>query len=188
MRYHVRKDGSVVHIVLHDPNEKDVIIDTLAGQGYSKDSSWSRGVAWALYGFILSYIHTKDKKYLDTAIKVADHFISETKKTDWLPRVDFRQPETPVYYDSTAGAIASCGLIEIAKVADDVESERYLFSAINILKAMEKSWCDWSEKEDSILQMGSEAYSWGIHKPIIYGDLFFAEALSKLKGSEFLLW
>ena len=53
---------------------------------------------------------------------------------------------------------------------------------------MEESWCDWSEDEDSILQMGTEAYTWGIHKPIIYGDYFFAEAIFKLKGYDFLPW
>ena len=188
MRDHVRDDGSVNHIVLHSPNQKDTVVDCIMGQGYAKDSSWSRGVGWALYGFILSYIHTKEQRYLDTAIKVANHFITETEKTAWLPRLDFCQPEKPLYYDSTAGAIAACGLIELARYVDGVESEKYLAAAINVLKTMEENWCDWSESEDSILQMGSEAYTWGIHKPIIYGDYFFAEAIFKLKGFEFLPW
>ena len=125
---------------------------------------------------------------MDTAIKVANYFIQETEKTNWLPRLDFRQPETPVLYDATAGAIASCGLIEIAKLLDGEKQEYYLSSALNILQTMEKNWCDWSENEDSILQMGSERYERGHHKPIIYGDYFFAEAISKLKGVEFLPW
>ena len=188
IRDHIREDGSVVHIVLHSPYEKDKVIDCIMGQGYSKDSSWSRGVGWALYGFILSYIHTKEQRYLDTAIKVANHFIKETQKTDWLPRLDFCQPEEPLYYDSTAGAISACGLIELAKYIEGDDREKYLSAAINVLKAMELNWCDWTDKEDSILQMGSEAYTWGIHKPIIYGDYFFVEAISKLKGSQFLPW
>ena len=188
MKYHVRNDGSVNHIVLHDPQHKDAVVDVIAGQGYSKDSSWSRGVAWALYGFVLSYIHTHEKKYLDTAIKVARYFIFETQKTSWLPRLDFRQPDNPLYYDSTAGAIASCGLIELAKNVKNNEDNYYISAAINILKSMEKHWCDWTNNNDSILQMGSEAYNWGIHKPIIYGDYFFAEAMLKLKGSDFLPW
>ena len=98
------------------------------------------------------------------------------------------KPKEPLYYDSTAGAIAACGLIELAKYVEGFESEKYLAAAINVLKAMEQNWCDWSESEDSILQMGSEAYTWGIHKPIIYGDYFFTEAIFKLKGFEFLPW
>ena len=187
-RDHVRDDGTVNHIVVHDIDNPGKVIETRGGQGYGVGSCWSRGQSWAVYGFILSYIHTKDQKYLDTARKVADLFIEETEKTDWLPRCDFRQPETPVKYDSTAGAITACGLIEIAKNLPEPEAEKYLSAAINILKAMEKNWCDWTETEDSILQMGSERYTDGIHMPIIYGDYFFTEAILKLKGTDFLAW
>ena len=188
MRDHIRDDGSVNHVVVHDTELADTVIETKAGQGYAVGSSWSRGCAWALYGFILSYIHTGERRYLDTAIKVAEYFIKETEKTNWLPRVDFCQPETPVYYDSTAGAIASCGLIEIAKCCEECDKENFLIPAISILKAMEKEWCNFEENEDSILQMGSEAYNWGQHMPIIYGDFFFTEAILKLKNSKFLIW
>ena len=187
-RDHVRDDGTVNHIVVHDIDNPGKVIETRGGQGYGVGSCWSRGQSWAVYGFILSYIHTKDQKYLDTARKVADLFIEETEKTDWLPRCDFRQPETPVKYDSTAGAITACGLIEIAKNLPEPEAEKYLSAAINILKAMEKNWCDWTENDDSILQMGKEEYHYGEHRNIIYGDFYFTEAILKLKGSDFLIW
>ena len=114
--------------------------------------------------------------------------MKETEKTGYLPRLDFRQPEEPLYYDSTAGAIASCGLIELAKLTTGSESVEFLTSALNILKAMERKWCDWTEQEDSILQMGSLMYEKEHHMPIIYGDYFFAEAIFKLKGFGFLPW
>ncbi len=188
MRDHVRLDGSINHIVMHDTKKADTVLGVKTGQGYSETSCWSRGDSWALYGFTLSYIHTEEQRYLNTAIKVAEYFIAETKKTDWLPRLDFRQPETPMYYDSTAGAIASCGLIELAKITEGEQSEKFLSAALNILKAMEKNWCDWSETEDSILQNGSEMYGRNVHMPIIYGDYFFTEAILKLKGEKFLAW
>lgn len=188
MRDHVRADGSVNHIVVHDTEKADTVIETKAGQGYAVGSSWSRGVAWALYGFVISYIHTKEQKYMDTAKKVAHYFIANVANTDWLPLLDFRAPETPVYYDSTAGAIAACGLIEMAKHCSEFERDTYLQSALKILQAMEKNWCNWTENEDGILQMGSERYTSGIHKPIIYGDYYFVEAILKLKGSEFFPW
>lgn len=188
MRDHVREDGSVNHIVVHDIDKADTVLEIRAGQGYSETSCWSRGASWALYGFVLSYIHTKADRYLDTAKKVADHFIQETEKTAWLPRLDFDQPQSPMLYDSTAGAIAACGLIELAKNVKEEEKDKYLSSALNILQAMEKSWCDWSKNEDSILQMGSLMYEKEHHMPIIYGDYFFAEALLKLKGTDFLAW
>ena len=188
MRDHVRADGSVNHIVVHDPDVPNTVLETKGGQGYGVGSCWSRGAAWALYGFILSYIHTKEERYLDTAKKVAHYFVSNVMNTGWLPLIDFRAPDEPVYYDSTAGAIAACGLIEIAKNCPEFEKNIYLSAAIKMLKAMEKEWCDWSETEDSILQMGSERYGGGMHMPIIYGDYFFTEAVLKLKGCDFLPW
>ncbi len=188
MNQHVRPDGSVNHIVCHDVNT-GAVVETLGGQGYGVGSCWSRGDAWALYGFILSYIHTKEERYLDTAKKVAQYFISNIASTDWLPKLDFRQPDEPMLYDSTAGAIAACGMIEIAKAVPEFEKDMYLSAAVKMLKAMEANWCNWEENEDSILQMGSEQYhSNGIHMPIIYGDYYFTEAILKLKGSEFLPW
>ena len=62
------------------------------------------------------------------------------------------------------------------------------------LKAMEKAWCNWSEDEDAVLMKGTERYiiandgEKGLHIPIIYGDFFFAEAILKLRGSDFLPW
>jgi unsaturated chondroitin disaccharide hydrolase len=186
---HVREDGSVNHVVIHDTDKPNNVLGVNKGQGYSEDSCWSRGASWALYGFMLSYIHTKKEDYLKTAKKVADYFIKETEKTGWLPLLDFRQPPTPLFYDSTAGAIASCGLIELAKaVTDPAEQEKYLSASLNIMQAMEKNWCDWTDKEDSVLQMGSMMYDCEIHINIIYGDYFFGEAMLKLKGTDFLAW
>ena len=185
MRTHIREDGSSNHIVRLDPANGEVI-ESYGGQGYANGSSWSRGQSWAIYGYVLSYIHTGKQEYLDTAKKVADYFI-DCVKGDWLARVDFRAPEDPVYYDSTAGAVASCGFIELAKVTGDT---KYLDAALNILKAMEKNFCDWSEENQAILLMGTERYDddTGRHISIIYGDYFFTEAVYKLKGFDMLFW
>lgn len=188
MRDHIRPDGSVNHIVVHDTLKPDTVIEVKGGQGYAPDSCWSRGLAWALYGFVITYNHTGEQKYLDTAKKVAHYYISNVAATDWKTLLDFRAPEEPVYYDSTAGVISACGLIEIAKCCPDEQKDMYLKPAVKILHATEKNWCNWEDNEDSIVQMGSEMYSRGIHKPIIYGDFFFAEAILKLKGSEFNPW
>lgn len=187
MKHHVREDGSVYHIVDHNPDTGEVV-GYRAGQGYSKESAWSRGQAWAVYGFMLSYIHTKEERYLDTAKKAAKFFVDNVSKTDYLPLADFRCPETPVIYDSTAGVCAACGLIELAKAVPCEEKKFYMESAMKILKATVEKCCNWEDDEDSVLQMGTEAYGRGIHMPIIYGDFFLAEAILKLKGNDFLIW
>lgn len=184
IRDHVREDGSIYHIVEHSIHEKKVL-SYPQGQGYSPESAWSRGQAWGLYGFVLSYIHTNKDEYLETAKKVSKYFIEKVKETNYLPLSDFDAPKTPIYYDSTAGAIAACGLIELYKITKD---SYYLDNAISILKAMVETWCDFSLDKDYILPMGRERYHSQDHKYLIYGDMFFVEAILKLKGSEFLIW
>ena len=195
LRDHLRPDGSVNHIVEHD-RETGACVKTYGGQGIREGSSWSRGQAWALYGFILSYIHTKEERYLNGAKQVANYFIANCCD-DWLPRVDFRAPSEPVYYDSTAGACAACGLIEIAKALPEDEGGMYMNAAINILKAMGEKFCDYDPDHDAMMGYGTIRYpvpgtytekSAGVHISIIYGDYFFTEAVLKLLGADFMPW
>lgn len=183
MQEHIREDGSVVHIAVH-AEEHNEVTETLAGQGYAVGSAWSRGQAWAVYGFALSYIHTGEEKYLQSAKKVADYFLEYSTKSNYKVVTDFNAPEEPVYYDNTAGACAACGMIEIYKATKD---KKYLEGAINILKAMEED-CIFDDSDQSILQNCMEAYYTGKEIHIIYGDFFLCEAILKLKGEEFLIW
>ena len=193
MRDHIRPDGSVNHIVNHEV-DKVGVQNILGGQGYDETSCWSRGLAWAVYGSVLSYIHAGKEEYLEAAKRTADYFIEHCKKTNYLPVVDFTAPETPVYYDSTAGVCTACGLLEIAKYVSAEEAKYYTEEAINILKACDEHFCNYEEDEDALVLMGTERYPHtdagrrGLHIPIIYGDFFFVEALCKLKGREFLIW
>lgn len=187
MKYAVRPDGSVKHILEFDP-ETGEYLKNHTGQSYEENASWSRGQAWALYGFVLSYIHTGREEYLNTAKSVAHYFIANLQR-DWVPPCDFRSPKIPAYKDTTAGVCAACGLLELAGAVPEYEKELYANAAVEILKDTEKRYCDWSEDEDSIVQYGTEAYHFGAKNiPIIYGDYFFIEALLKLKGDYTLFW
>lgn len=191
MRDHIRPDGSINHIVDHEV-DKVGIVRILGGQGYNETSCWSRGLAWAVYGSVISYIHAGKPEYLEAAKKTADYFIAQVEKTNYLPLVDFCAPAEPVYYDSTAGVCTACGLLEIAKYVSEEESMKYTQAAINILKACDEHFCNYEEDEDALVLMGTERYplttTKGLHIPIIYGDFFFAEAMCKLKGREFFIW
>ncbi|RAZ57801.1 glycosyl hydrolase family 88, partial [Klebsiella oxytoca] len=74
--------------------------------------------------FALSYLHTKEERYLAASRKVADYFITNIPASGLIP-VDFRQPESPAYEDSTAAAIAACGLLELAKCVSESERDKY---------------------------------------------------------------
>ncbi len=117
-KYFIRENGSAIHIGIFDPNSGE-FLRSEGGQGYAVGSSWTRGQAWALYGFTLSAIHIGNSEYLETAKKVADNFISETSKWPCMGvPVNFDQPRDCKREDSSAAAIAACGLIELAKHAE----------------------------------------------------------------------
>lgn len=183
LKHHLREDGSVAHIVVHDPL-KDAAIETLKGQGIAVGSAWSRGQAWGIYGFVLSYIHTGEKRYLNAAKSIADYFIKHTKARNYRVPVDFCQPKDLDYFDNSAAVCAACGIIEIAKATN---SPKYSDEAINILTALESD-CDFSKNNQSILQNCAGSFDEHRQMPLIYGDFFLTEAILKLCGSEFLIW
>ncbi len=191
---HIREDGSVVHIAVHDRETRE-IVETLGGQGVAVGSSWSRGQAWAIYGFVISYIHTGEKRYLDAAKLVSNYFISRVCD-DWLPPADFRASAEHDYYDSSAGACAACGFIELAKLLPEDEGGMYMNAAVNILKAMTEHFCDFDPANDAILGYGTQRCvipgstreKCGVHISLIYSDFFYTEAILKLLGSDFMIW
>ncbi|MCR2807931.1 glycoside hydrolase family 88 protein [Paenibacillus soyae] len=183
----VRPDGSVNHIVEFDPFNGGVV-KTYGGQGYAEGSSWTRGQTWALYGFMMSYIHTGKDEYLQTAKRVAHYFMANIPDSGVIP-VDFRQPAEPRREDDTAAAIAACALIEIAGRVGDYEKDVYLNAALKLLRTLDESRSDWTEATDAILLNGTGAYhSKTHHHAIIYGDFYFMEAIFKLKGNDLYLW
>ncbi len=183
----IREDGSAKHIIEFDA-ETGEYLHSVGGQGYGHGSSWTRGQAWAVYGFMLSYIHTKEERYLATAKKVADYFIANIPDSKLIP-VDFRQPETPAYEDSTAAAIASCGLLELAKYVPETEKAKYEEAALEMLKALADKRCNWDENVDNLVEKCTAAYHDADHEfSIIYGDYYFIEAIWKLVGKELFIW
>ncbi|MBQ6698252.1 MAG: glycoside hydrolase family 88 protein [Oscillospiraceae bacterium] len=179
----IRGDGSSNHVVEFDPETGDVLA-TPRGQGYESGSSWSRGQAWALYGFALAYLNLGKQEYLDTAKKVAHYFIANIEDGK-LPLVDFRAPEEPVYYDSSAASIAACGLIEISRAVPEYEAKIYERAAMKLLRVLDEN-CNYDPKELRLLENASSAYHTpnGMHMPWIFGDYYLLEALMKLDGND----
>ncbi len=187
MKYFVRADGSVNHIVEFNP-ETGEMVRSLGGQGYAEGSSWTRGQGWAVYGFMISYIHTGKQEYLDTAKKVAHYCIANIPENGIIP-VDFRQPPKPEWEDSCGACVIACGLLEVAKHVPEQEKAMYEKAAVRILKAIDESRSDWGSGCDAIVQNCTGAYhSKEHHFTMNYADYFFMEAIYKLRGTGVLLW
>jgi unsaturated chondroitin disaccharide hydrolase len=185
----IRSDGSVHHIVRFDP-ESGSKIEALGGQGYSPNSAWSRGTAWAIYGLTLSYHYTGEAKYLEADKKVAHFFISHLPE-DFVPDWDFRLPaniDSPK--DSSAGAIAACGLLLLADEVIDEESPVYQRAGEKILESLYKNFGDWTGNEEGLVLHGTSHFPERkyMDNPLIYGDYYFVEGLARLKGYKELFW
>ena len=188
LKYFVRPDGTCNHIVRFNPVTGEYI-DNPGGQGYESGSSWSRGQAWGLYGFTLSYRMTGKKEYLEAAKRIANAFITACQP-EWVPYCDFRAPKEPKIYDNAAGAIAACGLLEMIRHLPELQREPYRLAASQLLLAMDKKCADWSDKTPAILQMCTGAYhdKPSRHITMVYADYYFVEAVSRLLGGKMLFW
>ena len=189
MRVLLREDGSCNHIGILDPSTGE-LLGLPGGQGYGEGSSWSRGQAWAVYGFALAFMHTGKQEYLDAAKRAAHYFISNIVSTDFVSLVDFRAPKEPVYWDTTATACAACGMLQIAEMVPEYEKSLYYDSAVNMLMALNEKHCDWNPETDGIVQNGTASY-WSEkdrHVSIIYGDYFFVEGILRLLNRGFMIW
>ena len=189
IREFLREDGSSCHIVIFD-SETGKALARPAGQGYCEGSSWSRGQAWALYGFTLSAINTGEQRYLDVARRCAGYFISHIRE-DGLTDSDFCQPADEERIDNIAGVCAACGLLELANLVGGEEGEGYRAAAMRLLRALNELCADWSDESTGILQKCTASYhddGAGRHVNILYGDYFFVEALCKLRGTDARLW
>ena len=187
MKNHIRPDGSVNHVLDYDIHTGE-FLGVANGQGAGfHESSWTRGQAWALYGYALTYLHSGKQEYLDTAKRVAHYFMACVSQTGYVPQYDFRQMPDCKDIDTSAGAIAACGLIELAKLVPEYEKAIYLRAAIEIMKALEKDYCDWSLETDAVLQGVAEGPK-RLNVTLIFGEYFFTEAIYKLKGFEPMFW
>lgn len=185
-KHFVREDGSCRHIVEFDP-ESGAFVKEHGGQGYCEGSSWSRGQAWALYGFTLLAMNTGEPRDLATAEKIAQYFAANIRE-DGLTDCDFRQPKDVYRLDNIAGACACCGFLELAKLTGKAE---YQSAAEKLLDGLIEHCMDFGDKYCGLLTHCTAAYhddNVGTHTNITYGDYFFVEALCKLKGVDPMLW
>jgi len=189
MNNHVRPDGAVSHIVVFDPKTGEKI-QTETGQGFSENSSWTRGQSWAIDGFISAYQHTQKSEYLETAKKVANYFLANVAQTNYIPVIDFRGPEENSGTDTSAGVIAASGLLQIAKNCTGTEAKLYYDGALKILHAVSEQYADYSNEKDGILTGATTAYhdetGWNVN--LNYGDYYFIEALLRVIGKEITIF
>lgn len=185
LRTFVRTDYTVPHIMSFD-SESGRVLRAEMGQGKSQDSVWSRGQAWAIYGFAIGYRETGNKEYLRISSRMAKHFY-ENLPEDKVPYWDFCADKEEQYArDSSAACIAASGILELAKWSEGGEKEYFAECAKEILRGLIENYVCFGDETEGIVKKGTVNFMANqyINTPIIYGDFYFLEALGKLLGRE----
>jgi unsaturated chondroitin disaccharide hydrolase len=180
---HVRADGSTYHLVDYDP-QTGAVLSRGTVQGYSDNSTWARGQAWAVYGFTMTYRETRDTRFRDTARRTADYFIDHLP-VDHVPYWDFQAPHIPNEpKDSSAAAIAAAGLLELCTLADDAAARaRYRQVGCDIVAALcsPPYLAEGSTSHGILLHgTGNKPKNTEVDVSLIYGDYYFLQALLRL--------
>ena len=186
MNNHFRPDYTCWHVVSY--NNDGTVERKQTHQGKNDDSSWSRGQAWAVYGYTSCYRETNDTTFLNFAVNIADMIMERVKTDDAIPYWDYDAPvteETP--RDASAAAVTAAGFIELSTMVPD--GKKYLDYAEKILKSLSSDayLAKAGENQGFILlhSVGSLPNGSEIDTPLNYADYYYLEALKRfmdLKG------
>ena len=182
-KYLVRPDSTTYHTFYMDVDTGEPRFGRTA-QGYSDDSCWARGQGWGVYGFALSYRHTGDRSFLDTACRLLDYYL------DRLPRdgvcywdLCFTDGDEP--RDSSAAAIVCCGIAELLQHLPLTHPRREAYEAAlaRTILALSKGYTtrDLPQAEGLLLHgVYSKPDNRGVDECTIWGDYYYMEALFRL--------
>ncbi len=186
MLNHYRGDGSCYHVVSYDTlSGKPHIKENF--QGLADESSWSRGQAWGLYGYVMMYRETGNPRYLGQALKITDFLISHTRMPkDYIPYWDFDAPNIPdELRDASAGAIMASAWTELSRYVHKELADRL----VNVVEIQLRTLASpaytakLGENGDFILKhsVGFMLEDAEVDVPLTYADYYYVEALVRYK-------
>lgn len=199
LKNHFRPDFSAYHVVNYD-EETGAVKSRETQQGFSDNSTWARGQAWAIYGYTMTYRETHDRKFLEAAEKMAALFLDHPNlPADKVPYWDFNvnQPGftppwnyNPARYsvvprDASAAAIVSSALIELAGYATKKMSKKYLRAAGEMLFSLSSPRYRAAKGENGgfllMHSCGGLPGNVEVDVPLSYADYYYLEALMRYR-------
>ncbi len=189
MPNHFRENMTCWHVISYNNDGSVECKETF--QGKNHDSAWSRGQAWAVYGYTAIYRETKEPRYLEFAQKIADMIMEKVTTEDAIPYWDYDAPaDTDTPRDASAAAVTACGMLELSTMTED--GAKYFDYAEKILKNLSTDayLAAPGENEGFVLKhsTGSLAHGSEIDVPLNYADYYYLEGLQrymKIKGIEY---
>jgi unsaturated chondroitin disaccharide hydrolase len=183
---HVRPDWSTAHVADFDPDTGAFLKQDTA-QGMSATSCWSRGQAWAMYGFAECYRETRDPTFLDVARHLANYCLLHLPE-DRVPYWDYDSPLIPDdVRDSSAAAILASGLLNLSRL-DVEQTQRWYGASLAMLESLWHNYSARGTEEPCILLHATSSKTAGyMDHGLIYGDYYFVEALTRLAKPDLAL-
>jgi unsaturated chondroitin disaccharide hydrolase len=183
----IRENGSSFQNFYFDPATGE----RLGGgtkQGLSKTSCWSRGQSWGVTGVPFTYAYMKNEEIIPKYYTIADYFINHLP-TDRVAYWDLDFTDGGEARDSSANAIACCGLIEAVRnmPIDEEHKKKYARAMEEMMVALiDDCATKPGSPEDGLLLHGTYYYAGklGIDECCIWGDYFYMEALMRLLKPE----
>lgn len=199
-RNHFRDDYSSYHVVNYD-EETGEVLHRATCQGFSDNSTWARGQAWAIYGYTMAYRETKNPDFLNMAVHTADFWLNHPRlPEDGIPYWDFNagqegyvpdwnydpQRFKVIPRDASAAAIAASAFLELSEYV--TEGKKYFKAAEQILQSLSSSEyvaepgtnCNFILKHS----VGSIPHGVEIDVPLVYADYYYLEALMRYKNKK----
>ena len=187
-----REDASTYHTYYFDV-ETGLPKKGVTAQGASDDSAWARGQTWGIYGPMLTYIYKKDEKAMETFKATTNYFLNHLPE-DYIPYWDLQYTDGDGEpKDSSAAAIALCGILEGIKHMDESDPLRAAY--FNACRRMMNSLIDGYLTKDDAGANGllfhatySKPAKLGVDEMNIWGCYFYMEALHRMLDPEWKLY
>lgn len=190
-KYIVRPDASTYHTFYMDVKSGEPRFGN-THQGFSDTSCWARGQAWGIYGFLLSYIYVGNNDYVELSRCLAHYFINRLPE-DYVCHWDLALLGTDALRDSSAAAIAACGLLELVKALPVLDEHRahYEEIALRIISSLTDNYLSHQDENCEGLLKHSVYHmhqNMGVDECCSWGDYFYLEAMTRLRQSWDLYW
>lgn len=183
MKEQFRPDGSCFHVVDYDM-ENGSVRNRQTAQGYADNSAWSRGQAWAIYGYSMCYRETGKKEYLDQAIKTFRFMKNHPlMPADLVPYWDMDAPNIPNEpRDASSASVIASALYEISTFGLP-EAEEYRAYADSIMRSLASDSYTAAPGTNGLFllkhSVGSIPHNSEIDVPLNYADYYYMEALKR---------
>lgn len=188
----IRDDASAYHTFYFDP-ETGVPLKGVTRQGFSDDSAWARGQAWGIYGIPLNYRVKKDDSAFNLFEGMTNYFLNRLPEDDICYWDLIFKDGDDQSRDSSAAAIAVCGIHEMVKYLPEVEEDKEIYRCAmhRILRSLMEGYTSPDIRPGAPILLHG-VYSWhsgkGIDEGNIWGDYFYMEALMRFYRDWNLYW